>query len=228
METPLIKAQRWVDGHILQCGQKLVHFVRHAQGTHNVAGEQNYDNYQSEEWFDAPLTDVGKRQCDSLAAHTATGFSSAALLVVSPLTRTLQTATLCFPTLVGTAGAARIPWLAHECVREQTGFHPCDRRQRISEVSPLFPHVDFALVEAQEEEDPFYYSCGGAREPDINVAQRSRAFFEWLAARPEKEVVVVTHSAFLRHTFAYVLASGESGDDTHFANCEMRSYVVSL
>jgi len=196
--------------------------VRHAQGDHNVAGEQDYTNYQSEQWFDAALTDLGKQQCDALASqHGVT--ASAELLVVSPLTRTLQTATLSFPTLVG---SARIPWLAHECVREQTGFHPCDRRRNISEVAALFPHVDFALVK-DNEADPLYDACGGAREPDEKVADRSRAFFAWLATRPEKEVIVVTHSAFLRHTFAHVLDTSSDGDDAHFSNAEMRSYVIS-
>ena len=49
------------------------------------------------------------------------------LLVVSPMTRTLQTASFSFPNLVDNC-----PWLAIEDIREASGFHPCDRRQTLS------------------------------------------------------------------------------------------------
>ena len=29
---------------------KTVHFIRHGQGFHNVAGAKNHENYKSEEW----------------------------------------------------------------------------------------------------------------------------------------------------------------------------------
>ena len=35
------------------------------------------------------------------------------------------------------------------------------------------------------------------------VAERTRSFFEWLATRPEENVVVSTHSALLRCLFSY-------------------------
>lgn len=30
---------------------KTIHFIRHGQGFHNVAGHANHDNYKSEEWW---------------------------------------------------------------------------------------------------------------------------------------------------------------------------------
>jgi broad specificity phosphatase PhoE len=197
---------------------KVVHLVRHAQGEHNVAGEEDYSYYQDEAYADAALTDKGVKQCQSLASiHEIT---TAELLVVSPMTRTLQTATISFPSLVG-----KCPWLALESVREQSGFHPCDRRRPVSEYKTEFQHVDFGLV--GDDEDPLYHLHAGEREPDMHVAERSSQFFAWLRQRPEKEIVVVTHSAFLRHTFSNVL-DAEEDDNTQFANCELRSYVVDL
>lgn len=41
---------------------QVVHFIRHAQGFHNVAGELDHANYASEKYFDAHLTEKGWRQ----------------------------------------------------------------------------------------------------------------------------------------------------------------------
>ena len=119
---------------VLQPKEKIIHFVRHAQGHHNVAGEMDYSNYQSEEYFDAKLTPKGEQQCQHLSSSSRT--LAADLLIVSPMTRTLQTASFSFPNLVGNC-----PWLAMEHIREASGFHPCDRRQTLSgDLPPPQPH----------------------------------------------------------------------------------------
>jgi len=63
-----------------------------------------------------------------------------ALLVVSPMNRTLETAALCFPSLVH-----KIPWVALEALREQVGYNTCRpvpiRRTTalVSNPNPLLP-----------------------------------------------------------------------------------------
>ena len=88
---------------------KKIHFIRHAEGHHNVmtATSGNNDcltvNHAGEcpadhELWDARLTDVGVAQAKSLRDHLATrpsggrSFTSFDLVVVSPLTRTCETA----------------------------------------------------------------------------------------------------------------------------------------
>ena len=211
----------------LQPGEKLVHFVRHAQGHHNVAGEEDKVRYQSEEFADAAITELGMTQCHELRDRNVNEGNEkfkSDLIVVSPLKRTLETATNCFPNLSG-----KIPWLAHESIREQTGLHPCDRRSKTSEYKTEFSHINFDLI--TDEEDPLYSRYSTVREPDEDVAVRSRVFFDWLSARDDKEVTVVTHSAFLRHTFRYVLDVGDSigSDDAgSFKNCELKSFIISF
>jgi len=38
---------------------KTVHFIRHGEGFHNVAGAISKENYKSYDYFDAHLTEIG-------------------------------------------------------------------------------------------------------------------------------------------------------------------------
>ena len=149
---------------------KLVHFVRHAEGHHNVAGEVDFEAYKNEEFEDAMLSDLGHDQCKNLA-EIQRKFSNTEgrveLVVTSVLRRCLQTSTLSFPSLIG-----KVPWVATELCREQTGLHPCDRRVPLQQSKKDFTHVDFSQIVS--EEDPLYYQWNnGEREP--TAACRARA-----------------------------------------------------
>ena len=76
------------------------------------------------------------------------------------------------------------------------------------------------------------------------LAARARAAMTWLSRRPEKEIAVVSHCAFLRHLLALGHDRGdlatqpavvEYADEAsghfmrpYFANAEMRSVVVAF
>ena len=99
--------------------KKVVHFVRHAEGHHNVAGRQNYENYLKEDYADSAITEIGKIQCENLCKKTQTYNKiiwDADLVVVSPLRRALETACLSFPFLLPTSSRP-IKWIALEEVR---------------------------------------------------------------------------------------------------------------
>ena len=96
---------------VLGPNQKLVHLVRHAQGFHNVSDLKIHLRPH-----DARLTPAGEEQCAALCAATAA--LRPALVVSSPLTRTLQTATLCFGPQLAALEASGAPLTALEDVRE--------------------------------------------------------------------------------------------------------------
>ncbi|XP_043809293.1 phosphoglycerate mutase-like protein 1 isoform X2 [Manihot esculenta] len=108
----------------------------------------------------------------------------------------------------------------------QQGVHPCDRRRSISEYKPLFPAIDFSLI----ENDTDVLWTADVREKNEEVAARGQKFLNWLWSRKEKEIAVVTHSGFLYHTLSAFgndcHPSVKSEICTHFKNCELRSVVI--
>lgn len=201
-------------------GGKLVHFIRHAQGHHNVAGEARYEDYELEEYEDAALSSGGTEQCFKAADTHEELLGDVPLVVVSIMRRCMQTATACFPALVGKEG---VQWLANEDCREQTGSHPCDRRHCTTAFKTAYPHVDFSDIVS--EEDPLYWKYGNdVREPKDACFERCKVFLAWLSERPEKEVIVCTHSAILAILVSRLIPHEPF---KMFKNCELRSYCLS-
>lgn len=177
--------------------------------------------YRREDLEDATLTDVGINQCKVLSESSVGSVTKAELLVVSPLRRTMQTATYSFPQLQG-----KIPWVAVECLRETTGLHPCDRRRSITEHKEAFKYIDFS--EISDDTDPLYYKYT-LREPKADVTLRTQQFMQWLKERPEKEIIVVSHHGYMMNLFHNSIKTAEpEKDDTPFENCEIRSFVVQF
>mmetsp|Transcript_10807 Transcript_10807/g.15927 ORF Transcript_10807/g.15927 Transcript_10807/m.15927 type:complete len:323 (-) Transcript_10807:214-1182(-) len=240
---------------------KKVHFIRHAEGFHNVATKESGSNEcllrgdapaSDHPLYDSRLTQKGINQAVSLRDHLATrpsgarSFTAFDLVVVSPLTRTCETALHVFgaprkpgaPAFLSGQDAPKtsaeyragiqVPaprFLVKEECRERWGHYVCDGRRSIQEIAAEFPDFDFS--EVIHDEDAFY---SDQRESDDDCCERAVKFLEWLNARPEKCIAVVTHSSFLRHLF------GQFGGNLHnedmkdlqrlAGNCELRSIVL--
>ncbi|KAK3283113.1 hypothetical protein CYMTET_9177 [Cymbomonas tetramitiformis] len=235
-----VKVSRWKGlEEEIDNGSKILHFVRHAQGTHNVSKE-----YRKPENLDARLTSLGEAQCEQLAVK-AQYMNDIELVVSSPLTRTLQTATLSF----GSQMNAGVPFLAEESIRETVNYL-CDCRRAIEDIIPEFPGVEFSRIVHNEDElwnrYARKYGCQESytkrRESadEAAIAQRARMFFQWIKTRPEKEIAVVSHQAFLHHAFSHDQPSGANrvieylGQEDRefmmewFDNCELRTLVVDF
>mmetsp|Transcript_15626 Transcript_15626/g.20368 ORF Transcript_15626/g.20368 Transcript_15626/m.20368 type:complete len:318 (-) Transcript_15626:187-1140(-) len=241
---------------------RKVHFIRHAEGFHNAETQRTGDNYcllrgafqnaKDHPLYDSRLTDKGIKQAQSLRkilAHRPSGgrsFTSFDLVVVSPLTRTCETASEVFgePRKPGVPGflcdgrapegtteyaagikVARPRFLVREECRERYGHYVCDGRRSIDEIREEFP--DFDWSEVTSNEDAWY---GDERESDEDCCRRARHFLEWLNSRPERCIAVVTHSSFLRHLFGQFgeQMTQEKKDSLQrmAGNCELRSIVL--
>lgn len=80
---------------------KLVHLVRHGEGIHNVAAAlRGAEAYHDQSLTDATLDDTGRLQASTLGQRIKEAQMQVDVILVSPLTRTLQTATEMFPDAV--------------------------------------------------------------------------------------------------------------------------------
>ncbi|OCK78695.1 phosphoglycerate mutase-like protein [Lepidopterella palustris CBS 459.81] len=160
--------------------------IRHAEAFHNVSKEYGIP--------DPELSKLGETQCKELQENLKNLplANDVELIVVSPMRRTLQTATL------------GLGWLIEEGVQvlpdarwQETTAKPCDTGSPISTISALFPQIDFSTV------DPVYPNkTTPASNPYIfskrAVQARGQACLKALYNRPEKVIAVVSHSGFLR------------------------------
>ena len=209
---------------------KIVHIVRHAEGTHNVGRA-----YNEVENRDARLTEKGHDQCRALAEKCASApegtvlhrllhpsttkvnnnnknNNNNVLVVTSSMTRCVETALESFPTL---AEDPTIPFVANEDIRETVNYE-CDRRRPLVELQKDFSRVDFGTIQSNEDgiwkhyEERLGVDYVGPKESAelYTVAERGRRFWQWLSEQPEQQVVVCTHSAFLRCTMSWGQTGG--------------------
>lgn len=220
--------------------------IRHAEGMHNVAAgpkspypkpsdpeyelklikssSKNLERnriYESESYEDIPMRDAalspdGELQCASLRKETDA--ISWDLVVVSPLLRTLQTATL------GLHRERKTPWVALDCIRECSlaNFHPCDARNSRDFYMDQMQFADIDWSEVPPGDDTH------RNETEEELSERCQEFLSWVSERPEESIVVVSHSGFLRYLTKHFLpnthGSGPNGGEGSysFANAELK------
>ncbi|KAK6205868.1 hypothetical protein LQW54_008163 [Pestalotiopsis sp. IQ-011] len=180
--------------------------IRHGQALHNPA-----------------LTPKGEAQCKQLALDIQTKYDfpkEETLVVVSPLRRTLQ------------SYHHGLSWLAEQGIRvelraewqtkktdaagrpsgnlQETTANPCDVGSEIEVISKEWPQLDFSQL------DPVYPAKTGLYDAaQESLLHRARVAREWLFHRPEKYVIVMTHSGFIRRVVP---------NCRKYANAEYRLY----
>ncbi|MBT3558935.1 MAG: histidine phosphatase family protein [Rhodospirillales bacterium] len=176
-----------------------VYLIRHGQSEFNVGSPHAVDPLI----FDAPLTDLGKAQANQ--AGREMGSIGVQQIIVSPLTRAIQTAMHIFGEDAPiTVDATPREWLTCSC---DVGRHP-------EHLAREFPMLDFGHL------DDHWWHKGPVNEHDIPIEpedvyhDRVRAFDQTLQEVDARPIAVVAHGYFLREL------SGNS-----YANCEIFSYT---
>ncbi|KAI3322383.1 phosphoglycerate mutase-like protein [Xylariaceae sp. AK1471] len=160
--------------------------IRHAQAEHNFT--QNYSIH------DPNLTYPGRQQCAELRKGLMEDplAQQAELIITSPMRRTIQTA------------LDTVDWLIEKGVKieadadwQENSAKPCDTGSEISKVAEEFPSIDYSTV------DPVWpdkTSPAGSQYHYTKTAiiARGQAALKKLYERPEKVIIVVSHSGFLR------------------------------
>ncbi|KAI3323449.1 phosphoglycerate mutase-like protein [Xylariaceae sp. AK1471] len=182
----------------------VVILIRHAQALHKLTK-------WAHDWsvFDPKLTDKGIEQCKSLADQLEASFPYAkdeCRIVVSPLSRTLQTVHHSLGWLLdrGVPVDVRAEW------QEDTA-NPCDVGAERSELEKVWPGYNFSQL------DPIYPQKTGLYGPSEESIQQRAAFARrWLSEQPDKCIIVVTHSGFLKRVV----------QEPRYRNVEYRAYEI--
>lgn len=155
--------------------------VRHAQGYHNLS----IANHQL---HDPKLTPVGEEQCRILS-ETFPDMKNVDLVVASPIKRTIYTALMTFEEVLRTKNLKVI------CLPElqETSDLPCDTGSSPEELAKEFEGmpVDLELVKPGWNVKRLKWAPTATA-----IQKRARDARVWLMARPEKNVVLVSHGLY--------------------------------
>lgn len=191
---------------------KVLYFIRHAEGTHNAKEKEvgsarwKAEFVRSEDFLDGELTPFGVTDAQAkgrpaISAELTKGMPHIERVVVSPLSRTIQTAQNFFA-----EDQAPRPFIAMEQCREILGVETCNKRRPLSELRRKFPDVDFGYRGAvmQDEEDAMWSPTHAESREEIQ--SRALQFLAQLYREvPERYVAVVSHFWFIEAVGAIAL-----------------------
>lgn len=164
---------------------KNLYCIRHGTALHNVLfweiGETVYRKYR-----DTPLVAKGRNEAIELG-NTWNNIDKVELVIVSPLLRTLQTATNIFC-------KKNVPMIALDCIMEfPQGLDMCNYRKTIIEYKPCYPNVDFSLITDTESKNWNH----DREETKEELNSRIEEMKDFIKSRPEKHIAIVSHSSYL-------------------------------
>lgn len=233
------------------------YMIRHGESTVNARGaeyrERGDENpgraYHEVEFFDAELTDVGRKQASTQVLakmKECVGRQSqerrVRLVVTSPLRRALETSALgVLPIL---PPDQHTTWVALDSVREAMTLEihsvddadsvvhsqakPCNSRGSLDCSVEAFPHVDFAHCDKEDPLDPL--------ETIQELDRRIDEFVTWLRVWEQKvrrehgdvqiDVVLIAHYVFLRRVLSRLQSLSDSRS-CGMQNCEIRELPLS-
>ncbi|KAL0490775.1 phosphoglycerate mutase [Acrasis kona] len=196
---------------------KLILFLRHSEGWHNVAerkyGSKYWNDVESKkpQYLDSTLSDDGIVQAQQLQQRIIKDVTQNKLridlILCSPFSRALQTAEI---GLVHLWSNHRIPKISVEEARESIGVHYCDKRHNRTYLMSKFPKVDFKRLISNE--DTLW--TPDVRESDQDEFIRGRKVLDWIYNRREKRVIVPAHGGIINAITAslgYAWGEGTSG-----------------
>jgi len=179
---------------------RIVLCIRHGESTFNAAWRQTPVDPMH---FDAPLSETGQEQVRR--ARPSLAAVPVELVIVSPLTRALQTALGLFADHPNAP-----PLLVADLARERVE-NSCDVGRSPAELAAEFPGLDVAHLDdvwwhAHDAPD----ERGICVEPIARVEARVAEFRSLLLARPERVIAVVGHGTFFYHLTGTFLANCEA------------------
>lgn len=188
---------------------RAIHFIRHAQGYHNINNDQSIP--------DPDLTPKGREQCKELSTSFPY-FDRIDLVCASPIRRAIQTASIGLEPYLQ-SGRKKI--LALPLAQEA----PAEPANTPSGIATLQEEYGTITNFQRCFEMTDYDSKTGTFSPDVvSLEERATVLRKFLRDRQENEIVVVSHGQFLHYVSRDVDSDGKqiNGD---WENTEYRSYI---
>ncbi len=161
-----------------------IYLIRHAQSEFNAV----FDAGQPDPMiFDAPITELGRSQ--AVMARESVADLAVTQVIVSPFTRTLQTAEIIF--------GKSLPMSINATVREQL-TNSCDVGSHPRQLARNYSHLDFDHLDDCWWHDGENDHRGFAIEPQAVLEARAGEFIEYAQALNGEITAVVTHGNFIR------------------------------
>ena len=167
---------------------KNIWCIRHGTALHNIMYPMiGSKAYTMARYRDTPLVEKGQEESLELG-ETWDKKEEMDIIFVSPLTRTLQTATNIFK-------GTKIKMTAIDNIMEYPQTHEiCNHRLNKTLLEKKYDYVDFSNI----PEESTYWKDSPEIESLFDLKKRSDHFKEMLRERPEQNICVVSHSTFLK------------------------------
>jgi broad specificity phosphatase PhoE len=185
---------------------------------------------QRRKYHDSPLSPLGRSQATTLGSHKIppSFIRNCELVVVSPLTRALQTFEMGVRPHFTDDQHRDVAIVAHPAAAERL-YLISDVGQSVVQLREKYPHIDFesGWNSRLKEEDAWWYqpngdyeewrptgkgqryACPGEPYEVFNI--RMSQFYHWLNERTESNIVVVCHHGVIDWML-----------DVSFANCQYK------
>ena len=181
---------------------KNLYLIRHGHSLHNELFHKiGVQAFRIPATIDAPLTNEGHLQSIELGQSWPKK-KEIELVLVSPLTRTLDTAMNIF-------GDTDIPMVSEEFLREYPiGEDTCNKRSSLTLLKNKYPRIDFNLISDQDTLWTSEY-----RETIDELEQRLDKMVKYLQNRKEKNIAIVGHSSYFGQFKDNHIGYKENGDE---------------
>lgn len=162
---------------------KKLFCIRHGTSEHNVRyyeiGELAFNEKE-----DTTLLASGIAEARNLGSNW-TEIDNIELVLVSPLSRTLETATQIFK-------HKKVPMIALDCLIEWPQHSElCNKRKAKKDIVDKYPHVNFDRI-ANE-----LYWNSKENESYESLKERVKFAKNWIRMRKENKIAIVSHSSYL-------------------------------
>ena len=194
---------------------KVLQLIRHGYSLHNeLFNKIGVQAFRIPLSYDAPLTNHGHVESIELG-YNWDKKHDIELVLVSPLTRTLETCMNIF-------GDTDIPIECHEFLREYPiGEDTCNKRSSLTEIKGKYPKIDFNL---SMDDDLLWKENYRETIPELEI--RIQIMINYIRSRKEINIAIVGHSSFLGQFKDNHIGYKENGEP-ELKHCHPYEFILS-